>query len=238
MPKTNNNTTDYILKVDTYAVLVSRKEIKNIYLKVNSRSKKIRISAPKHISDNKIESFVRSKCDWIEKQLAKKVKVPTKLNYIDGEEHYFNGRKYKLKIVEQKGAQKVLVTEDELILYTKLNSTRQKREKLLQEWYRAYLKENIPKIIDKYEDIMEVEVKEFGVKKMRTRWGTCNIKAKRIWLSLELAKKSEGCLEMVVVHEMVHLLERLHTKRFYVLMSLFMPNWKTFDKELKGSGID
>jgi len=109
-----------------------------------------------------------------------------------------------------------------------------KRESVLIEWYRAELKREIPKLIEKWQRIMKVDVREFGVKRMKTRWGTCNIRAKRIWLSLELAKKDPKCLEYVVVHEMVHLLERLHNKRFYRLMDQFLPDWRERDLLLKG----
>jgi len=105
---------------------------------------------------------------------------------------------------------------------------------VLTEWYRAELKREIPKLIEKWQRIMKVDVRDFGVKRMKTRWGTCNIRAKRIWLSLELAKKDPKCLEYVVVHEMVHLLERLHNKRFYRLMDQFLPDWRERDLLLKG----
>ncbi|MEX0608622.1 MAG: SprT-like domain-containing protein [Balneolaceae bacterium] len=115
-----------------------------------------------------------------------------------------------------------------------MESTKEKRATVLEEWYRAEIKKEISKLISKWEDPMGVSVKEFGVKRMKTRWGTCNIRDRRIWLNLELAKKSPDCLEYVVVHEMVHLLERLHNKRFHNFMDQFFPEWRQIKKKLNG----
>ena len=102
----------------------------------------------------------------------------------------------------------------------------------MDEWYRNYLKRISTELIEKWENIMGVKSNELGIKKMRTRWGTCNTQAKRIWLNLELAKKPVNCLEFVIVHELVHLLERTHNKRFIGFMDKFMPNWRHHRDEL------
>ncbi len=234
------NSRNYKLAIGLYTVWVSRKNIKNIYLKVDVRNRQIKVSAPEHVSDSNIESFVWSKRYWIEKQLAKKIRTKSTpiLNYETGEEHYFKGEQYRLVVTIKNRKPDVYLRGKELILQVKEGTDADKKAKILDGWYRNYLKITIPGIIEKYERSMGVKVSEFGVKKMKTRWGTCNIRAKRIWLNLELAKKSTGCLEMVVVHEMVHLLERLHSKRFYALMDTFMPEWKRYDNELKGLIID
>ena len=224
-------------KMGEFEVEVSRKRIKNLYLKVSPRTKQIRISAPTHVSIQKIEQFVDLRADWIRKQLAKKVSVQIeeKYKFVTGETHYFKGKPYKLDVQTHSAPPKVEIIDDEIIeMRVRPKTSAAKREIILNEWYRAYLKEEIPKLIAKWEPIMQVKVKEFGVKRMKTRWGTCNIRAQRIWLSLELAKKSTECLEYVVVHEMVHLLERLHNKRFHAFMDLFLPDWRLRQKELNG----
>lgn len=107
----------------------------------------------------------------------------------------------------------------------------------MSEWYRQKLKEIIPSYIEKWEKIIGVKVNEFGIKKMKTRWGTCNTRDKRIWINLELAKKAPRCLEYIIVHEMVHLLERHHNKAFKDYMSEFLPEWKSIKNELNGISL-
>jgi predicted metal-dependent hydrolase len=107
-----------------------------------------------------------------------------------------------------------------------------RRRLLLREWYREQLRELIPPLIDKWEPVLNVRVSSWGIKRMKTKWGSCNATAKRIWLNLELAKKPVECLEYVVVHEMVHLLERHHNDRFIALMDDCLPQWRTYRDEL------
>ncbi len=224
-------------RIGGFQVEVSRKRIKNLYLKVSPLSQKVRVSVPMHVPDKAIEHFVVSRADWIKKQLAKKLVVPKVevLNFVTGEIHFYKGKSYQLEVVTHSGSPKVeLLENDTIVLRAKSGTSEERKEKVMNEWYRASLKEEIPKLIEKWEPVMHVQVKEFGVKRMKTRWGTCNIGAQRIWLSLELAKKSPECLEYVVVHEMVHLLERLHNKRFHAFMDLFLPDWRERKKELNG----
>ena len=225
------------LHVEDMEVEVTRKSIKNIYLKVSPATGSIRVSAPLHASDRGIQQFIDSRKNWIEKQLSKKTRVgPTiQLKAQSGETHFFKGVPYTLNITEANAKPEVFLEgEGKLLLRVRPGSSKEKRLKALDDWYRAYLKAEIPRLIEQWEPIMGVEVKEFGVKKMKTRWGTCNIKAQRIWLSLELAKKSPECLEYVVVHEMVHLLERLHNKRFHGFMDQFLPDWRERKQQLNG----
>lgn len=224
-------------RIGEFQVEISRKRIKNLYLKVSPLSQKVRVSVPMHVPEKTIEHFVVSRTDWIKTQLAKKPVVQNVevLNFVSGETHFYKGKPYQLEIVSHSGAPKVEVFRDDtIVLRVQEGISKERKDKALNEWYRASLKEEIPKLIEKWEPIMNVKVKEFGVKKMKTRWGTCNIRAQRIWLSLELAKKSPECLEYVVVHEMVHLLERLHNKRFHAFMDLFLPDWRSRKKELNG----
>ena len=158
--------------------------------------------------------------------------------YIPGEKHLFRGRHVHLKVIYKKKPPSVQLTEDGiLILQIRPGSNRTKKSRVIKEWYRSELKQDIPKLIDKWEPVMGVEVNEFGVKAMKTRWGTCNIHDRRIWLNLELVKRRPALLEYVVVHEMVHLLERLHNKRFYAYMDHFLPGWKKLQQELNDRTI-
>jgi predicted metal-dependent hydrolase len=120
----------------------------------------------------------------------------------------------------------LVLGDDVITLYVKKLSNFKQRQKLFDDFYRANLKKIIPPLIEKYEKKMDVKVKEFGIKKMKTRWGTCNTRDRRIWLNLELAKKPPQYLESIVVHEMVHFFEHRHNKNFFALMDKFMPDWK------------
>lgn len=111
-------------------------------------------------------------------------------------------------------------------------ATKEKREAVLFQWYRQQLKQEIPVLIAKWEPVVGVSISSWGIKKMRTKWGSCNISAKRIWLNVELAKKPSHCLEYIVVHEMVHLLERHHNARFIGFMDQFLPQWRSYREEL------
>ena len=137
-----------------------------------------------------------------------------------------------LKITERDAAPKVVLKHSAIELFVRPETDRVKRKSILDEWYRRKLKETVPSLIEKWEKKMNVQVNEFGIKKMKTRWGTCNRQAKRIWLNLELAKKPPECLEYIVVHEMTHLLERNHNDRVIALMTEFMPKWRFYKDEL------
>ena len=223
------------ITVSGIEIEVSRKAIKNLYVKVSRRTGKVRVSCPKTISEQELLRFLISRMDWIKKKQkeAEKVLEPEDYDFVNGEKHYFMGRELELKVIERKQFPVVAVIEDLIELTVRPGTSKEKRKAILETHYRQYLKETLPGMVTKWERKMKVKVNEFRVKKMKTRWGTCNTRDKRIWLSLELAKKSPGCLESVVVHEMVHLLERLHNKRFYRLMDTFFPEWRKFEGELK-----
>lgn len=226
----------YTLVVNNIPVLVTRKKIKTIRLKVNRVSLEVKLSSPFKIPDEELVEFVQQKMPWIKKHLSKPpLQLPEQdLKYENGDNIPFKGDSYSLKL--QHGAKKigVVIRGSEIVLSFRNLITRSRKERAIDDFYRAYLKQEIPKLIEKWEPIMKVSVNEFGVKKMKTRWGTCNIRDKRIWLSLELAKKSPELLEYVVVHEMVHLLERLHNQRFKNFMTQFLPNWKELQSQLNG----
>lgn len=226
------------LHISGITMEVVRKKVKNINLRVYPSRREVRISAPWHLKMNMIRDFAESRVSWIQKHFERVKKLPGKIepDYENGETHYYRGKPYELSVIEKRVSPKVTILADEasIQLQVRPGSSKEKRERVLQEWYRARLKEEIPKLIEKWEPPMGVSVREFGVKRMKTRWGSCNIRAGRIWLNLELAKKSPACLESVVVHEMVHLLERLHNERFYRLMDNFLPAWRETEKELQG----
>lgn len=140
-----------------------------------------------------------------------------------------------LNVIETNLKQRAEINNNTYIdLYVRKNSTKDKREKIMIEWYREHLKKVVPEYIEKWEEIIGISLNEWGIKLMKTRWGSCNIQAKRIWINLELAKKNPRCLEYIIVHEMVHLLERKHNDRFKAYMDKYLPKWREVQKELNG----
>ena len=214
------------------------KKIKNIHLKVLP-SGSVRISAPLRTGPEAAKAFAASKIGWIRKHredfLNRAVEPPPA--YSSGENHYFLGRRYLLRINEHNAAPRVELDGETLEIRLRPDAGPEKRRSVLEEWYRGRLKEILPGIISHYEEITGVRINEFGVKKMKTRWGTCNVRAKRIWLNLELAKKSRRHIEYIVAHEMTHLLERSHNARFKSYLETLMPDWRSRKKELNLSGL-
>ncbi|NLY86574.1 MAG: M48 family metallopeptidase [Tissierellia bacterium] len=226
------------LIISDIEIELTKKNIKNLHLSVHPPDGRVRISAPQHMDIDSIRLFAISKLSWIRRQQKKYInqeREPEK-EYVSGESHYFLGQRYLLNLIyTNKRKQGVEVRNKKYIdLYVRENTPEYLRERVMTEWYRKELRELIPPLIAKWEPIMGVKVNEFGVKKMKTRWGSCNPEAKRIWLNLELAKKSPACIEYVLVHEMAHLLERSHNEVFVAYMDKFLPNWRAIKAELNG----
>ncbi len=222
------------LIVDDLHIEVTKKKVKYIYLKICHPNGDVKVSAPRYSSLDSIRMFVLSKLPWIKEQQikVKNRKREIQLDFVSNEIHYFDGKSYVLNIIEKAGRPKVTLKDNIMEMYLKPGTDRVKRKLLVERLYRKHLKDNIPYYIKKWEPVMNVKVNFFNVKRMRTKWGTCNIREKRIWLSIELAKKPAHLLEYVVVHEMVHLLERKHSKRFYVFMDEFLKGWREMREEL------
>lgn len=213
---------------------VQRKDIKNIHLSVYPPSGKVRISAPLRMELDTIRVFAISKLKWIKKQQEafKKQERETEREYLTRESHYFLGERYLLKVVEQDAGSRIILKKKEIIMLVRPETTSEKRQELLDEWYRFQLKLILPPMIDRWEKKIGIKANEFGVKKMRTKWGTCNPEAGRIWLNLELAKKPLECIEYIVVHELLHLVEPSHNERFIALLEKHLPKWKFLREQL------
>jgi len=218
---------------------VVHKDIKNLHLSVYPPTGRVRIAVPLRMDLDNVRIFALSKLGWIKKQQNKfkgqEREAPR--DYITRESHYYLGKRYLLKVIENKAPPKVVIKHGTIEMYLRPNTSIFKRQKVLDEWYRQRLKEIIPLIIAQYEKKMNVRVGEFRVKKMKTKWGTCNIEARRIWINLELAKKHQHYVEYIVVHEMTHLLERRHNERFISYLERFMPEWRSCKEELNRSAL-
>lgn len=213
---------------------VEQKDIKNIHLSVYPPNGKIRISAPERMDLDTIRVFAIAKLKWIKKQreVFARQERETPREYLSRESHYFLGERYLLKIVEQDNSPRIVLKKKEIQMIVRPDTTQEKKREILDEWYRTELKRIVPPIIEKWETKIGVKSTEYGIKKMRTKWGTCNPVAKRIWLNLELAKKPLECIEYIVVHELVHLLERSHKEKFISLMDEHMPKWRFYRDEM------
>lgn len=216
------------------AVDVVKKDIKNVHLSVYPPTGRVRISAPSRMSLDTIRVFAISKLDWI-KQQQKKLREQereTPREYLNRESHYVWGKRYLLKVAENNAAPEVDQTRNILILRIRPGSSEEKKQAVLEEWYREQLKAAVPPLIEKWEPLLGVKVKRFFVQRMKTKWGSCSHGAGSIRLNTELAKKPAECLEYIVAHEMIHLLEPTHNSRFIALIDQFMPKWQFQRQEL------
>lgn len=206
-----------------------------MYLRVYPPHGTVKVTAPLKTHDKAIHQFIISHLPWIKKQhnRFKKYHLLVPKQYRTGEEHYFLGKKYLLKVINTPSTPQVLHTDDSLILHIRPQASTQEKEALLNHFYRKELQKTIPHLLDKWRMRMKVDPSEVRIKKMKTKWGTCNPIAKRIWLSLSLIKTPFPCIEYVFVHEMAHLLEANHSRKFYNLMDQFLPSWAQHKQALK-----
>jgi predicted metal-dependent hydrolase len=222
------------LQLGDIAVDVVLKDIKNIHLSVYPPAGRVRISAPLRMNLDSIRIFAISKLGWIKQQQKKlqEQERETPREYLDRESHYLWGKRYLLKVVEDSAAPAVLSDNRRLYLLVRPGASDEKKQAVVEEWYRGQLRTAIPLLIAKWEPLMDVKVSRFYVQKMKTKWGSCNPEFRSIRLNTDLAKKPRECLEYIVVHEMVHLLEPTHNTRFITLMDQFMPQWRVCRDQL------
>ena len=223
------------IRVSGLRVQIVRKAIKNLHLGVYPPNGRVRVAAPLRLSDDAVRPAVIGKLGWIRKQQAKFAAQPrqSEREMVSGESHYFLGRRYRLRVIEHHGAGKVaLRNKSTMDLYVRPESDAEQRRRVLQRWYREQLKALILPLLEKWQPSIGVQVADWGIKQMKTKWGACTIKARRIWMNLELAKKPVRCIEYIIVHELVHLLERHHSDRFTAYMNQFLPPWRRYRAEL------
>jgi len=217
------------IELGDITVDVVKKDIRNVHLSVYPPTGRVRISAPAHMSLDTIRVFAISKLDWIKQQQQKlrEQERETPREYLDRESHHVWGKRTLLKIVEQDAAPIVSLQHSTLWLQVRPGTDEARKQAVVAEWYREQLKEAAPPLIAKWEPLMGVKVARFFVQHMKTRWGSCNPSAGSIRLNSELAKKPPACLEYIVVHEMVHLLEPTHNQRFVAIIDRFLPQWQS-----------
>ncbi len=224
------------LKIQDLQVQLTRKTIKNLRIMVYPPDGQVRVSAPWSMTDSAIHAAVLARLAWIknhQRQFQNQM-TPAVLEYRSGENHRYLGVDYPLLVYPVISRSRIEWHEASGIhLYCRPDASRSERETLILDWHRQTIKSLIPQMIAHYEPILGVQVAAWGVKRMKTRWGTCNIRARRIWLALALARYPQICLEYVVVHEMAHLLERLHNERFKRILDGAMPGWREVKNQLR-----
>lgn len=220
---------------------ILRKPIKHIYLRLKRHGVStyyVELSAPKRSSEKQLRAVVTAKLPWLLKQLErqKNLPAPVELKFEDGEEHFYLGRAYKLKIIQGQGAGRV-VRSDFLELHVPSGASSQYRKNLLSRWYKNELVRIVNPMLTHWQGQMGVQASEWRLRIMKSRWGSCNTVVGRIWLNVELIKKPLACIEYVLVHELAHLIERGHGPAFWAVVERYLPDWKARRKALNASSI-
>ena len=216
-------------------VEVVRKDIRNLHLGVYPPHGRVRVAAPLVISEDAVRLAVIDKLAWIKQQRRQFQGQPrqSRREMVNGESHYFQGRRYRLTLRERDAPLRVTLRGlGTLELQVRPDTTANQRETLLQRWYRDQLRRALPPLLDTWQNTLEVELAGWGIRRMKTRWGGCNPQARRVWFNLELAKKPPQCLEYIVVHELSHLRVRRHDAEFVALLDRHLPTWRSLKARL------
>lgn len=220
------------LLIEDLVVEVVRKPVRQLRLTVRPPQGQLRVTVPLRTSEATIRAVVLGKQAWIRRHQAamQQRPCPPVLRYETGETHYYQGRAWRLQVHEQAGRAHVRLAPDDddatLQLVVPPGTPPEQRARVLARWRRTQLQAQLPALLAKWEPLVGARAAAWGIKQMKTRWGTCSIRARRIWLNAELSQWPPSCLEYVLVHELTHLHERLHTARFWHLVGQAMPEWQ------------
>lgn len=229
------------LAVGDVSIIVTRKQtLKNLYVKILPPDGEVLVNAPAHLTDKELTNFLLGRMPEIYKHRQQMRSQPrqAKREFVSGEAHYLWGKPYKLQVVYGATRASVVKQSGKLIMNVPEGYNEKQREHVLTEWYRQELKRVLGSALSRCEKRVGVSANDCRIKNMRTRWGTCNITERRIWVNLQLVKKPAECLDYVLTHELVHLLEKNHTARFYELVERYFPTWREADAQLKEMPLD
>lgn len=220
--------------------VIRKTNLKNLYIRVIPPDGTITVSTPKELNDEDIKLFVIKKLPEITKVRDRMLaqERQSKREYVSGESHYLWGKPYRLQVIHEGTQYKIVKTPTKIIMTAPEDATTESKERAFIEWYRQELMRVLQPVIERCEKKSGVHANEIRIKNMKTRWGTCNNDKRRIWINLQLAKKPMECLEYVVIHELVHLLEKNHTHRFHALVEEFYPTWREAKKLLITMPLD
>ncbi|MBS0579417.1 MAG: M48 family metallopeptidase [Proteobacteria bacterium] len=212
-----------------------RRNIRNLRIGVYAPHGEVRVAAPLRLDERTVRNFVISRFGWIVRKRAELERrhQGRQRQFTSGETHYYRGHALALVVAEAPGATQVEVTGDGLLkMSVPPGLDGAARAEVLAIWYRRQLRAELTTLVTQWEPRLGIEVAEIRVRQMKTRWGSCNARARRIWLNLDLIKRPPRCLEYVVVHELVHFFERRHNRRFHGFMDELLPDWRDCRREL------
>lgn len=220
--------------------IIRKSNLKNLYVRINPPDGTVVVSAPMGLPEDSIKQFVLRKMPEIirvrERMIAQERQA--KREYVSGESCYLWGKAYMLQVIFEGSRYNIEKAPNKIIMKAPVRATEENREKAMTEWYRSELKRVLPPILIRLEEKIGVEISAYNIKNMRTRWGSCNVDEKRILINLQLVKKPIECLEYVLTHELVHLIEKNHTKRFHSLVEQYYPNWRDAKRLLSEMPLD
>ncbi|MGV9671361.1 M48 family metallopeptidase [Gordonia sp. NPDC003504] len=233
------STASAYLSIRGIDVDVIYKDIKNLHIGVYPPLGRVRVAAPKRLDDDQVRLAVIQRLPWIKRQREQLKAAPrqTEREMTTGESHYTWGVRKRLKVVERPGRAHFEPEGDRLVLYVPPETDAEKRRSYLDQWYREQLRHAVPDLITTWEEKLGVTVPKWSIRRMKTKWGSCNRETRHIWLNVELAKKHPDCLEYIVVHEMTHYFERNHGERFATLMDQYLPDWRSRRDQLNAAPL-
>ncbi|MGC0249825.1 M48 family metallopeptidase [Pseudactinotalea sp. Z1748] len=215
------------------------KDVKNLHIGVYPPMGRVRVAAPSRLDDDQVRLAIIQRLPWIKRQRQELQDAPrqSEREMVTGESHYVWGLRRRLKVVERPGRAHLEIDGERLVLYVSPDASPETRRKHLDQWYRQQLRATLPDLIAKWEAKLAVSVPRWTIRRMKTKWGSCNRETRHIWFNVELAKKHPDCLEYIAVHEMTHYFERNHTEKFIKLMDTHLPDWRGRRDELNGSPL-
>ena len=215
------------------------KDIKNLHIGVYPPLGRVRVAAPKRLDDDQVRLAVIQRLSWIKRQRDKlrTAQRQSEREMVTGESHYVWGIRRRLKVVERPGRAHFEIDGERLVLYVPADTSAEKRRDYLDKWYRDQLRQALPELITNWENVFDAAVPKWTIRRMKTKWGSCNRETRHIWFNVELAKKHPECLEYIVVHEMAHYFERSHGERFTSLMDRYLPDWRARRDQLNRSPL-
>ncbi len=233
------STASAYLTVRGIDVDVVYKDIKNLHIGVYPPLGRVRVAAPSCLDDDQVRLAVIQRLPWIKRQREQLKAAPrqTEREMVTGESHYVWGLRRRLKVVERPGRAHIEIDGERLVLYVPADESPAKRREYLENWYRDELRRTIPELVSRWETALGVNVPRWTIRRMKTKWGSCNRETRHLWFNVELAKKPPDCLEYIVVHEMTHYFERNHGERFTKLMDAQLPDWRSRRDQLNGAPL-
>ncbi|MBB0969015.1 M48 family metallopeptidase [Dietzia aerolata] len=234
------STANVYLTVRGIDIDVIYKDIKNLHIGVYPPLGRVRVAAPNRLDDDQVRLAVIQRLPWIKRQRDKlrAAERQSEREMVTGESHYVWGIRRRLKVVERPGRAHFEIDGERLVHYVPPGTAAEKRRDLLDKWYRDQLREEVPELIAKWEQTLDVVVPKWTIRRMKTKWGSCNRETRHIWFNVELAKKHPNCLEYIVVHELTHYFERTHGERFTKFMDQYLPDWRSRREQLNAAPLN